>query len=79
MEIEFDRSQEMLRKILALKDAQQKLVVICPDCGSEIDVIDLEANALSCSQCGFVAKLDEKQKSKREQVWEQFNKLNSKN
>ena len=78
MKIVFDRSQEMLRKILALKDAQQELIVVCPDCDNEINASTIDGNLLSCSQCGFKTKLDEGLKSKREQVWEQFDKLNRK-
>lgn len=78
MKIIFDRSQEMLRKIVALKEAQQEFSVVCPECEYEISPVGVGSEMLTCQKCGYIAKLEDVPLSKREQVWEQFNKLQDK-
>lgn len=78
MNIEFDGTQEMLRKIVALKETNQEFTVVCPDCKCEIPSLSVEVDALSCQKCGYFSKLEDRVLSKREQVWKQFNELQEK-
>jgi ribosomal protein L37AE/L43A len=78
MKIIFDRSQVMLKKIVALKEAQQEFSVVCPECKCEINSEDVGDETLACQKCGYFAKLEDSPLSKREQVWEQFNSLQGK-
>lgn len=75
MKIEFDRSQVMLRKIVTLKEAQQEFSVICPECQFSMNSENVGRKNLTCKKCGYFAELEDFPLSKREQVWEQFNKL----
>ena len=45
---------------------------------NEINPVDVGYEKLIFQKCGYIVKLEEKGLSKREQVWEQFNKLQDK-
>lgn len=75
MKIEFDGSQNQLKKIVALYEGGQRIEVICPECSEPISISTQEQEkfpALECSSCKKMWKVEAGEKSKRERVWDKF-------
>lgn len=74
MNVIFDFSQLMLRQVLALLDSNEEIILFCVNCDFKIDPTNITDNSIFCPNCSSEAVLESLPKSRREIVWEEFEK-----
>jgi DNA-directed RNA polymerase subunit M/transcription elongation factor TFIIS len=81
MKIEFNGTQNVLKKIIALYENGQDMEIFCPECSNKLNILEeqtdrlLSFHSLECRSCNKVWMLEPQIKSKRELVWKKFEKL----